>query len=177
MTVVRSSFCTGCACTSVTRQHEHRAQRRGPNAVTPAAIEALNVEVARAKDIFASQTLAEREADSGCGGWRVQDVVQHGAARCSTVQHMAATFQTIVAAVAALQEAPIADTVVPLSDFVSWGTKRANRRGTSTGDVGNVRVVAVLDAINIICPRRLGELISLRCGGGAPRRPRRLRAQ
>lgn len=80
MTVVRSSFCTGCACTSVTRQHEHRAQRRGPNAVTPAAIEALNVEVARAKDIFASQTLAEREADSGCGGWRVQDVVQHGAA-------------------------------------------------------------------------------------------------
>jgi hypothetical protein len=87
---------------------------------------------------------------------------------------MAATFQTIVAAVAALQEAPIADTVVPLSDFVSWGTKRANRRGTSTG---NVRVVAVLDAINIICPRRLGELISLRCGGGAPRRPRRLRAQ
>ncbi|MGK0312335.1 MAG: hypothetical protein ACI8RC_001966, partial [Ilumatobacter sp.] len=86
---------------------------------------------------------------------------------------MAATFQTIVAAVAALQEAPIADTVVPLSDFVSWGTKRANRRGTSTGDVGNVRVVAVLDAINIICPRRLGELISLRCGGGAPRRPRR----
>jgi uncharacterized protein (TIGR03083 family) len=261
--------------------------------MTHAAIAALNVEVARAKEIFASLTPAEWDAASGCDGWRVQDVVQH----------MAATFQKIaapdtvdggdsgqtetsaevpvqqrkdwtpteviaayeewagkgVAALAALQEAPMADTVVPLSDlgehplhilanaivfdhychlrhdigaavdraaqlprdaaalsatvewmfaglpqmcaaeldagpnqvvnlvfdgpaadtfcispgpdgwtvanhrdddapvirttahdFVSWGTKRTDWRGTSTGDVGNERVAAVLDAINII---------------------------
>jgi uncharacterized protein (TIGR03083 family) len=237
--------------------------------MTHAAIAALNVEVARAKELFASLTPAEWEAASGCDGWRVQDVAQH----------MAATFQKIaapdtvdggdsayeewagkgVAALAALQEAPMADTVVPLSDlgehplhilanaivfdhychlrhdigaavdraaqlprdaatlsatvewmfaglpqmcgdeldagpdqavnmvfdgpaadtfcispgpdgwmvanhrdddapvirttahdFVSWGTKRTDWRGTSTGDVGNERVAAVLDAINII---------------------------
>ena len=261
--------------------------------MTHAAIAALNVEVDRAKEIFASLTPAEWEAASGCDGWRVQDVAQH----------MAATFQKIaapdtvdggdsghtetsaevpvqqrkdwtpieviaayqewagkgVAALAALQEAPMADTVVPLSDlgehplhilanaivfdhychlrhdigaavdraaqlprdtealratlewmlaglpqmcaaeldagpdqvvnlvfdgptadtfcispgpdgwtvanhrdddapvirttahdFVSWGTKRTDWRGTSTGDVGNERVSAVLDAINTI---------------------------
>lgn len=261
--------------------------------MTHAAIAALNVEVDRAKEIFASLTPAEWEAASGCDGWRVQDVAQH----------MAATFQKIaapdtvdggdsghtemsaevpvqqrkdwtpieviaayqewagkgVAALAALQEAPMANTVVPLSDlgehpmhilanaivfdhychlrhdigaavdraaqlprdtealratlewmlaglpqmcaaeldagpdqvvnlvfdgpaadtfcispgpdgwtvanhrdvdapvihttahdFVSWGTKRTDWRGTSTGDVGNERVSAVLDAINII---------------------------
>ena len=261
--------------------------------MTHAAIAALNVEVGRAKEIFASLTPAEWEAASGCDGWRVQDVAQH----------MAATFQTIaapdtldggdsgkaevsaevpvqqrkgwtpaeviaaydewaekgVAALTALQEAPMADTVVPLSDlgehplhllangivfdhychlrhdigaavdraaqlprdaaalgatlewmlaglpqmcaaeldaapnqavnlvfdgpaannycispgpdgwtvsnhhdddapvirttahdFVSWGTQRADWRGTSTGDVSNERVAAVLDAINII---------------------------
>ncbi len=35
-------------------------------------------------------------------------------------------------------------------DFVSWGTKRADWRATSTGDVSNANVAAVLDAINII---------------------------
>jgi uncharacterized protein (TIGR03083 family) len=35
-------------------------------------------------------------------------------------------------------------------DFVSWGTKRADWRNTSTGDVSNPAVAAVLDAINII---------------------------
>lgn len=35
-------------------------------------------------------------------------------------------------------------------DFVSWGTKRADWRATSTGDVNNAAVASVLDAINII---------------------------
>ena len=35
-------------------------------------------------------------------------------------------------------------------DFVSWGTQRADWRATSTGDVSNAGVGAVLDAINII---------------------------
>jgi hypothetical protein len=33
---------------------------------------------------------------------------------------------------------------------VAWGTKRADWRDTSTGDVNNQNVAAVLDAINII---------------------------
>ncbi len=35
-------------------------------------------------------------------------------------------------------------------DFVSWGTKRADWRGSTTGDVAVPEVAAVLDAINII---------------------------
>ena len=261
--------------------------------MTKAAIEALNSEVERAKELFASLTADEWAAPSGCDGWRVQDVAQH----------MAAVFQQIaapdtidagdsgkaevaaevpvqdrkdwspeqvveaylewsekgVSALAALQEPPMADTVVPLSDlgshplhllgnaivfdhychlrhdigaavdraarlphdgvalqatvdwmmaglpqmctealdaapnqavnlvldgpgagsyhlcpgadgwvvaigadddapvvrttahdFVSWGTKRADWRSTSTGDIGNPDVAAVLDAINVI---------------------------
>lgn len=261
--------------------------------MTKAAIEALTVEVGRAKEIFDSLSPEEWAAPSGCAGWRVQDVAQH----------MAATFQQIaapdtidagdsgkvetsaevsvqdrkdwtpaqvvaaydewslkgLAALAALQEPPMADTVVPLSDlgkhplhilgnaivfdhychlrhdigaavdraaelprdaaaleatiewmlaglpqmcrdelaaaaaqpinivfdgpaagsfclspgpdgwtvanhadddapvvrttahdFVSWGTKRADWRGTTTGDVSNAQVASVLDAINVI---------------------------
>lgn len=35
-------------------------------------------------------------------------------------------------------------------DFVSWGTKRADWRDHTTGDVGDPEVAAVLDAINVI---------------------------
>ncbi|MFK7919380.1 MAG: maleylpyruvate isomerase family mycothiol-dependent enzyme [Ilumatobacter sp.] len=45
-------------------------------------------------------------------------------------------------------DAPVVRTTA--HDFVSWGTKRADWRGTSTGDVSNEAVGAVLDAINII---------------------------
>lgn len=261
--------------------------------MTKEAVDALTVEVGRAKELFASLTPEEWQAQSGCVEWRVQDVAQH----------MAAVFQQIaapdtidvgesgkaetaaevpvqdrkgwapdeviaaydewsekgLAALAGLQEPPMADTVVPISDlgthplhllgnaiafdhychlrhdigavvdraaalprddgalhasvdwmlaglpqmcsealaagpaqpvnlvfdgpgagsyclspgpsgwtvatgadddaplirttahdFVSWGTKRADWRGTSTGAVSNANVAAVLDAINII---------------------------
>jgi len=261
------------------------------------AIAGLQAEIERAKELFATLTPEEWAAQSGCDGWRVQDVAQH----------MAATYQQIVdpssidtrgapttetsaevpvqdradwtpdqviaaydewsekglAALAGLQDPPMADTIIPLNDlgehpmhllgnaiafdhychlrhdigaaveraaalphdpevlapavewmlaglpqmceaelaaapqqpvnlvldgpaanswcltpgdpgagprwvvahgadddapvirstahdFVSWGTKRADWRETSTGDVSNENVNAVLDAINII---------------------------
>lgn len=261
------------------------------------AITGLQAEITRAKELFASLSDDEWAAQSGCDGWRVQDVAQHMAA----VYQQIAAPETIdagdsgksevaaevpvqarkewtpaevmaaydewsekgLAALTGLQEAPMADTVVPLSDlgehplhllgnaiafdhychlrhdigaaidraaslprdpdvlaptvewmlaglpqmcatelaaapqqpvnlvfdgpaansfcltpgdpavgprwvvangadddapvvrttahdFVSWGTKRADWRGTSTGDVSNQNVAAVLDAINII---------------------------
>ncbi len=45
-------------------------------------------------------------------------------------------------------DAPVIRTTA--HDFVSWGTKRTDWRGTSTGDVSNARVAAVLDAFNVI---------------------------
>lgn len=45
-------------------------------------------------------------------------------------------------------DAPVVRTTA--HDFVSWGTKRADWRGSSTGDVSNPAVGAVLDAINVI---------------------------
>ncbi len=45
-------------------------------------------------------------------------------------------------------DAPLVRTTA--HDFVSWGTKRADWRGTSTGDVSNPNVALVLDAVNII---------------------------
>ena len=45
-------------------------------------------------------------------------------------------------------DAPVVKTTA--HDFVSWGTKRTDWRGSTTGDVGNVNVQQVLDAINII---------------------------
>lgn len=45
-------------------------------------------------------------------------------------------------------DAPVVRTTA--HDFVSWGTKRADWRSSSTGDVSNDAVSAVLDAINII---------------------------
>lgn len=45
-------------------------------------------------------------------------------------------------------DAPVVRTTA--HDFVSWGTKRADWRDTSTGDVSNVNVALVLSAINII---------------------------
>ncbi len=261
--------------------------------MTQAAITALQNEVDRAKEIFASLAAEEWGADSGCDGWRVQDVAQHMAAvfqqiaapdtidtgdsgqteasaevpvsdrRDWTPEQVIAAYdewsEKGVAALAGLQEPPMADTVVPISDlgthplhilanaivfdhychlrhdigaaveraavlprdpealhatvewmlaglpqmcatelgagpdqpvnivfdgpaansfclspgpngwtvanhcdddapvikttahdFVSWGTKRADWRGTSTGDVSIVNVQRVLDAINII---------------------------
>lgn len=261
------------------------------------AIAGLEVEIGRAKELFASLTAQEWAAPSGCDGWRVQDVAQHMAAvyqqiaapdtidggdsgkaevsaevpvqarRDWTPDQVVAAYDEWsdkgLAALVALQEPPMADTVVPLSDlgahplhllgnaiafdhychlrhdigaavqraselprdaavlaptlewmlaglpqmcaadlarvvqqpvnlvfdgpaanswcltpgdpnagslwvvangadddaplvrttahdFVSWGTKRTNWRDTSTGDVSNEAVCAVLDAINII---------------------------
>lgn len=45
-------------------------------------------------------------------------------------------------------DAPVVRTTA--HDFVSWGTKRSDWRGSSTGDVSNEAVAAVLDAINVI---------------------------
>jgi uncharacterized protein (TIGR03083 family) len=45
-------------------------------------------------------------------------------------------------------DAPVVRTTA--HDFVSWGTKRSDWRGSSTGDVANPDVGAVLDAINVI---------------------------
>jgi uncharacterized protein (TIGR03083 family) len=45
-------------------------------------------------------------------------------------------------------DAPVIRTTA--HDFVSWGTKRADWRGTSTGDVAHSGVAEVLDAINVI---------------------------
>ncbi len=45
-------------------------------------------------------------------------------------------------------DAPVVRTTA--HDFVSWGTKRSDWRGSSTGDVSNPAVGAVLDAINVI---------------------------
>ncbi len=45
-------------------------------------------------------------------------------------------------------DAPVVRTTA--HDFISWGTKRADWRGTSTGDVSDPAVVSILDAINII---------------------------
>ncbi|WP_420452019.1 hypothetical protein [Ilumatobacter sp.] len=45
-------------------------------------------------------------------------------------------------------DAPVVRTTA--HDFVSWGTKRADWRSTSTGDVDDPRVAAVLDAIDVI---------------------------
>ncbi len=261
--------------------------------MTQAAIAALQTEVDRAREIFASLSPEEWQAASGCDGWRVQDVAQHMAAvfqqiaapdtidtgdsgkaetaaevpvhdrKNWTADQVTAAYdewsEKGVAALAALQEPPIADTVVPINDlgthplhilanaivfdhychlrhdigaaveraanlphdaeslhatvewmlaglpqmcatelgaapdqpvnivfdgpaansfclspgsngwtvanhcdddapvvkttahdFVSWGTKRADWRDTTTGDITNVNVQQVLDAINII---------------------------
>ncbi len=119
--------------------------------MTHAAIAALQTEVDRAKEIFASLTAEEWAAASGCTDWRVQDVAQHmasvfqqiaapetidsgdsGKAEVSaevpvqerknwTPEQVVAAYdewsEKGVAALAALQEAPMADTVVPLSDL------------------------------------------------------------
>jgi uncharacterized protein (TIGR03083 family) len=121
--------------------------------MTAAAIPALKAQVRQAKELFVTLTSAEWASDSGCDGWRVQDVAQH----------MASVFQQIadpasidfgdsgraevaaevpvrdrrdwspdevmaaydewsdkgVAALAALQEPPMSDAVVPLSDLGS----------------------------------------------------------
>jgi uncharacterized protein (TIGR03083 family) len=45
-------------------------------------------------------------------------------------------------------DAPVVRTTA--HDFVSWGTKRSDWRGSSTGDVSHPDVAAVLDAINVI---------------------------
>ena len=116
-----------------------------------AAIEALNTEVARAKELFASLSREEWEAPSGCTDWRVQDVVQHMAAvfqqiaapdtidtgdsgttetnnevpvqerRDWTPDEVVAAYDEWsdrgVAALAALQDPPMADTVVPIGDL------------------------------------------------------------
>jgi len=123
--------------------------------MTHQAIDGLNAEVARAKELFASLSPDEWAAASGCSGWRVQDVVLHMAAVYQSIaapdsieidtsaaegaeasaemvvqarqdwtaeQVMAAYDEWApqgVAALAALQEPPMAQTVVPLADLGS----------------------------------------------------------
>lgn len=124
-------------------------------AMSKIAIAGLNAEVARANELFASLTAEEWAAQSGCTGWRVQDVVQHMAAvyqqiaaadtievDTSAAEGAEASAEMVVqarkdwtpeqvvaaytewapqgvAALAALQEPPMADTVVPLGDLGS----------------------------------------------------------
>lgn len=119
------------------------------------AIEGLQAEVARAHELFASLTSEEWSAQSGCEGWRVQDVAQHMAAVYQSIaaadtievdtsaaagaeasaemvvqarvdwtpeQVVAAYSEWApqgVAALTALQEPPLADSVVPLADLGS----------------------------------------------------------
>jgi len=121
--------------------------------MTKNAIVGLNAEVARAQELIASLSDEEWAAQSGCTGWRVQDVVQHMAAVYQQIaaadtievdtseapgaeasaemvvqarkgwstEQVAAAYQEWapqgVAALAALQEPPMADTVVPLGDL------------------------------------------------------------
>jgi uncharacterized protein (TIGR03083 family) len=119
--------------------------------MTKAAIEGLETEVRRAKELFAALTVDEWSAPSGCAGWRVQDVAQHmasvfqqiadpasidtgdaeGAEQAAEVPVQARRDWTPAEVVAAydewsakgaaalsvLQEPPMADTAVPLSDL------------------------------------------------------------
>ncbi len=121
--------------------------------MTAAAIPALGAQVRHAQELFVTLTPAEWASDSGCAGWRVQDVVQHmasvfqqiadpasidfgdsGKAEVAaevpvrarkdwTVDEVVAAYdewsEKGVAALAALQEPPMSDAVVPLSDLGS----------------------------------------------------------
>ena len=121
--------------------------------MTAAAIPALESEVNYARELFATLTPDEWHSESGCEGWRVQDVVQHMAATFQQIVDAASidmgdsekveeaaevpvqarkdwtTDQVVaayeewvdkgVAALAALQEPPMAEMVVPISDLGS----------------------------------------------------------
>lgn len=121
--------------------------------MTKAAIDALEAEVARATELFATLTAAEWAAPSGCTGWRVQDVATHMASTFHsiadpatieggsshdveqnaevpvqarhewTVEQVQAEYAEWsvqgVAALAALQEPPLADAVIPLGNLGS----------------------------------------------------------
>ena len=121
--------------------------------MTAAAIPALETQVRHVKELFATLTPAEWAMESGCVGWRVQDVVQHMAAvfqqiadpssidsgdsgkaevaaevpvqarKDWTVNEVMTAYnewsEKGVVALAALQEPPMADAVVPLSDLGS----------------------------------------------------------
>jgi uncharacterized protein (TIGR03083 family) len=121
--------------------------------MSAASIAALEAEVLHARELFATLTSEEWHADSGCDGWRVQDVVQHMAStfqqivdassidmgdshkaeesaevpvkarRDWTTDQVVAAYEEWVdkgvAALAALQEPPMAEMVVPISDLGS----------------------------------------------------------
>lgn len=115
------------------------------------AVVALEAEIKRAKELFASLSIDEWAAPSGCDGWRIQDVAQHMTAvfqqiaepdsidtgdsgRAETAAEVPVharrdwTPDQVVeayhewsakglATLVGLQEPPLADTVVPLSDL------------------------------------------------------------
>jgi uncharacterized protein (TIGR03083 family) len=119
--------------------------------MTVAAIAALRTETERASALFTSLSPAEWQMQSGCDGWRVQDVVQHmasvfhqitdpssipsgdspdveqnaevpvGARKDWTTAQVIAEYtewaEKGVAALAALQEEPLASTVIPLANL------------------------------------------------------------
>ena len=119
--------------------------------MTKAAITALEAEVARAAELFASLTAEEWAAPSGCAGWRVQDVAQHMASTFHSIAEPAtiesggehdveqnaevpvqarrewAPAQVMaeyaewsargVVSLAALQEPPLSDAVIPLGNL------------------------------------------------------------
>jgi uncharacterized protein (TIGR03083 family) len=128
------------------------SQRNGDD-MTARAIPALQTQVRHAKELFVTLTPAEWASNSGCDGWRVQDVAQHmasvfqqiadpasidfgdsgkaevsaevpvSARRDWTVDEVMAAYdewsEKGVAALGALQEPPMSDAVVPLSDLGS----------------------------------------------------------
>ena len=121
--------------------------------MSAAAIPALESEVLHARELFVTLTPAEWQAESGCDGWRVQDVAQHMASVFQQIADPASiemgdsgkaevsaevpvqarrewsTEEVLdayeewstkgVAALTALQDPPMADAVVPLSDVGS----------------------------------------------------------
>ena len=121
--------------------------------MSTAAIQGLEAEITRARELFEGLNPEEWAAPSGCSGWRVQDVAQHMAAvfqqiaapdtidtgdaegaeasaevpvqerRDWTPDQVKAAYdewaEKGLAALAALQEPPMADMVVPLSDLGS----------------------------------------------------------
>jgi len=104
--------------------------------MSQAAIEALRVEQARARQLFESLSAEEWGAESGCTDWRVQDVVCHMA----SVFHMIADPTTIEGG--AGQDAE-ADAEVPVQARKAWTSAQVMAEYDQWSDAG----IAALEAM------------------------------
>ena len=109
-------------------------QRR--STMSQAAIEALRVEQAHARQLFASLSAQEWGAESGCTNWRVQDVVCHMA----SVFHVIADPTTIQGG--AGQDAE-ADAEVPVQARRDWTPEQVIAEYDQWSDAG----IAALEAM------------------------------